>query len=147
MDASVGTLLSLGDRIRYDGAAQTRVRARRGSERVMNPTLKAVIVEVSGGNVRNNHINLRGAFGLFPDDCFGGGNASSAAEPITLEIVGEVVSTDIDETKAIFRERGAIRRFFENERVVEGDLILVERIKPRVFRVTKASKRGFKYYL
>lgn len=69
----------------------------------MNRTLKAVIVEVSGGNVRNNHINLRGAFGLFPDDCLGGGNGRLAAKPITLEISGEEVSTDIDESKAIFR--------------------------------------------
>ena len=65
----------------------------------MNETLKAVIVEVSGGNVRNHHINLRGAFGLFPDDCFGGSNVSAAANAITLKIGHESVDTDIDEGK------------------------------------------------
>lgn len=113
----------------------------------MNPTLKAVIIEVTGGNVRNSHIDLRGAFGLFPDDSIGGGNSASAAMPISLQIGREIVSTDIDETKAIFRERGAVTRFFESEGVVEGDLILIERVQPREFRVAKASKRGFKYYL
>lgn len=113
----------------------------------MNPTLKAVIIEVSGGNVRNNHINLRGAYGLFPPDCFGGSNARVAAEQITLEINGEEIGTDIDETKAIFRERGAIRRFFAEQNIVEGDLVLIERLENRSYRVSKASRRGFKHYL
>jgi hypothetical protein len=113
----------------------------------MNETLKAVIVEVTGGNVRNHHINLHGAFGLFPDDCLGGRNVSAAGSPITLEIGAESVLTDIDETEAIFRERGAIRRFFEVEAVTEGDLILIERVKERSYRLSKASKRGFKFYL
>jgi hypothetical protein len=113
----------------------------------MNETLRAVVIELSGGNVRNHHINLRGAFGLFPDDCLGGNNVSSAAAPITLRIGAESVDTDIDQGKAIFRERGAIRRFFESEAVAEGDLILIERVEDRSYRVSKASRRGFKYYL
>ena len=113
----------------------------------MNDTLKAVVVQVTGGNVRNHHINLRGAFGLFPDDALGGANAASAGKPIILEICGEKVETDIDETKAIFRERGAIRKLFETDNAIEGDLILIERTNPRTYAVSKASKRGFKYYL
>jgi hypothetical protein len=74
----------------------------------MNRTLKAVIVEVTGGNVRNNHINLRGALGLFPDDCLGGSSETMAGKPITLRLGTETVETDIDETKSIFRARGAI---------------------------------------
>jgi hypothetical protein len=113
----------------------------------MNETLKAVIIQVSGGNVRNHHINLRGAFGLFPDDSLGGSNESLAAKPINLRIGAESVDTDIDETKAIFRERGAVRRFFDNEKIIEGDLVLIERLAERSYRVSKASKRGFSYYL
>jgi hypothetical protein len=113
----------------------------------MNDTLKAVMIEVSGGNIRNHHINLRGAFGLFPDDCFGGSNAMAKARSITLEIGTESIDTDIDETKAIFRERGTIRRFFDNGSVQEGDLVLIERVAERSYRLSKASKRGFKYYL
>jgi hypothetical protein len=113
----------------------------------VNETLKAVVIELSGGNIRNHHINLRGASGLFPDDCFGGSNESSAAKPISLFIGSESVDTDIDEAKAIFRERGAVRRFFEAENLVEGDLVLIERQEGRAYRVSKASKRGYKYYL
>jgi hypothetical protein len=57
----------------------------------MNKTLKAVIVEVSGGNVRNHHIDLHGAFGLFPDDCFGGSNKATRANSITLQVGAEIV--------------------------------------------------------
>ena len=113
----------------------------------MNETLKAVIIEVTGGNVRNHHIYLRGAFGLFPADCLGGSNASSAAKSITLQVGGESVDTDIDEGKGIFRERGAIRRFFEDDAIAEGDLILIERLEERSYPVSNASRRGFKYYL
>ena len=113
----------------------------------MNETLKAVIVEVSGGNIRNHHINLRGAFGLFPDDCFGGSNEAAAGRSVAVQVGAESIETDIDETKVIFRERGAIGRFFKDENVQEGDLILIERVKDRAYRISKASKRGFKYYL
>ena len=113
----------------------------------MNETLKAVIVEVTGGNVRNHHINLRGAFGLFPDDALGGSNEAAAGTTLQVTFGSELVETDIDEGKAIFRERGAVRRFFENESVVEGDLVLIERTGPRAFEVRKASKRGFNIYL
>ena len=113
----------------------------------MNETLKAVIVELTGGNVRNNHINLRGTFGLFPEDCLGGNNEETAGKEIELRLGSETVFSDIDETKAIFRERGAVRRFFEHEAMQEGDLVMIERLQPRTFSVSKVSKRGFKYYL
>lgn len=110
-------------------------------------TLKAVIIEVTGGNVRNFHVNLRGALGFFPEDCLGGRNESLAGKPIKVQIGPETVETDIDETKAIFRERGAVRRFFEDQSVLEGDLILTERVSPRSYNLSKASKRAFKYHL
>jgi hypothetical protein len=113
----------------------------------MNDTLKAVIVELTGGNVRNHHINLRGAYGLFPDDCLGGSNASASGKPITVQFGTETVETDIDETKAIFRERGAVGRLFDSEKMAEGDLVLISREGERKYSVSKASKRGFKFYL
>lgn len=113
----------------------------------MNNTLKAVVIEVTGGNLRNDHLYLRGAFGLFPDDCLGGSSKTEAGQEIEIQLGSEVVRTDIDQTKAIFRNRSAMRRFFEVEGVEEGDLILIERISDRSFALSKASKRGFKYYL
>jgi hypothetical protein len=113
----------------------------------MNETLKAVIVELTGGNVRNHHINLRGTYGLFPADALGGSNKTAKGSELEVRFGSEVVQTDIDETKAIFRERGAIQRFFENEAIVEGDLVVIERVADRSYRVDKMAKRVFKYYL
>ena len=113
----------------------------------MAENLKAVIVEVTGGNVRNAHIYLREAIGFFPSDSVGGSNAAEAAKPIRLRIAGEEVETDIDGSKFIFRDRASTKRFFEREHVEEGDLILIERESSRLYSVSKASKRAFTYHL
>ena len=113
----------------------------------MNDSLKAVIIEVGGGDLRDHHIDLRGVFGLFPGDCLGGSDRSAAGHAIRLQLGSEMVETDIDEGEAVFRERSAVPRFFENEQLAEGDLVLIERVGDRSYNVSKASKRGFKYYL
>ncbi len=110
----------------------------------MNETLKAVIVELTGGNIRNHHINLRGALGLFPDDALGGGSIDVAGRPVDVRFAGEDIKTDIDSEKAIFRERGAVRRFFERESMTEGDLVLIERLGMREYEVTKTSRHGLR---
>ena len=113
----------------------------------MNASLKAVIIEVSAGTLRDRHIDLRGMLGLFPSDRLGGSDRTAASHAIRLRLGSETVETDIDEGEAAFRECGAIRRFFENERVAEGDLLLIERVGDRSYNVSKASKRGFNHYL
>ena len=113
----------------------------------MNHTLKAVIIEVTGGNIRNHHINLRGAYGFFPSDALGGANEDVSANPISLRTSVETFDTDIDETKAIFRKRGEIRRFLKAESVVEGDLLMIGLIDTRSYSLSKVSKRVFNNYL
>ena len=113
----------------------------------MNTSLKAVVIEVSEGSLTADCLNLHGAFGLFPENSFGGSDSSKSARPITLQIGGASIDTDIDEAKAIFRERGAIRQFFRDESVTKGDLVLLERVGDRTFALSKASKRGFTYHL
>ena len=113
----------------------------------MANNLKAIIVEVTGGNVRNAHIYLREALGFFPADAIGGSNANEAAKAIRLRFTGEEVETDIDGSKGIFRERASTRRFFEREHFEEGDLVLIEREGSRLYSISKASKRAFKYHL
>ena len=48
------------------------------------------------------------------------------------------VETDIDRTKKIFRKRGWIRRFFEQNGIQAGDRVLIERLDPYHYRVSKA---------
>lgn len=113
----------------------------------MNKTLKAVVFEVTGEAVSDAVLCLEGLFGLFPDNSLGGSDTTEAGQEIEIQIGPDTVRTDIDQTNAMFRDRSAIRRFFEAERIQEGDLILIERLSDRSFALSKASKRGFKYYL
>ncbi len=68
----------------------------------MNDSLKAVIIEVGGGDLRDHHIDLRGVFGLFPGDCLGGSDRSAAGHAVRLQLGSEMVETDIDEEKPSF---------------------------------------------
>lgn len=113
----------------------------------MAQSLKAIVVEVTGGNVRNSHIYLKEALGFFPADAVGGSNAADPGKPIVFRMGGEEVETDLDGAKAIIRDRGAMKRFFEREHVAAGDLILIERLGKRLYEISKASKRAFKYHL
>jgi len=110
--------------------------------------VRAAIIEVSDGNVRNSHFYLREVLSMFRASCVGGSNLNERARKlITLIYPGERVETDIDGEKKFFRDRGSVKRFYENSGVVGGDLIMIEKIGDFEFEITKASKRGFKYYL
>jgi hypothetical protein len=113
----------------------------------VNETFKAVIVQLTGGNVRNYHINLRGTFGIFPEDALGGSSKDAQGCKLEVRFGSERTQTDIDEGKAIFRERGAVRRFFEERAVKEGDYVLIERLSERTYRVDTIAKRIFEHYL
>lgn len=85
---------------------------------------------------------------MFPQDCVGGGSKLEAADrTVKLHINGETVDTDIAGDKKIFRDRGAIRRFFEDKGIEPGDLVIIERLADYEYEARQASKRGFKYYL
>ena len=95
-----------------------------------------VVVRLSGGNIRNNHISLRTAIGVVPADGIGGGNRSNAARPfrVTFE-PGRTIETDVAGDKAILRERAAVGDFFAHSGAQEGDRVELSRIGPRHLRV------------
>lgn len=100
---------------------------------------------LSGGNVRNNHINLSSFLNAFPQDAIGGRNKSEAA-PRQLQIDWggpQHVITDIDGTKAIFRGRGWVRRFFSAANAQEGNIVIVTQTSPYslIVRLERASSR------
>ncbi len=96
-----------------------------------------VHIQLTGGNIRNGHFYLRVARSLLPVNAIGGANKSAAGWPVTLNFAsGETVETDIDGEKMIFRERAAVRRFFERVKPREGDRLLLERTAERHFRVS-----------
>jgi len=105
-------------------------------------SMVGALIEISGGNIRNHHIYLGDASSLFPKSVVGGKNTSEAAkEELSVEFVpGSTIRTDIAGDKMIFRNRAAVREFFEVAGVVEGDRILVEIVAASTLRVSKISR-------
>ncbi|MFC3167727.1 hypothetical protein [Paracoccus fontiphilus] len=87
---------------------------------------------LTGGNIRNSHINLSKLLNMFPEDAIGGKNKTEAApRQIRVEWGGpQHVITDIDGSKFIFRSRGWVRRFFEASQAKEGDIVVVTETAP-----------------
>jgi hypothetical protein len=98
------------------------------------------VLTVTQGNLDNHHLYLTEVLDIFPEDVFGGPDASLIA-PRTVRVQwgNEVVETDIDRTKNIFRKRGWVAQFFGENRVQAGDRILLEQIEPYLYRVSKAA--------
>lgn len=96
-------------------------------------------LEVTQGNIDNCHIYVTTVVDLFPEDVFGGPNESEAASPVHVAVGGELISTDIVKEKNIFRKRGWVRKFFAETNVRAGDLILLEKFEPYLYRISKVE--------
>lgn len=99
-------------------------------------------VELSQGNIDNNHIYLRSFFHRFPDDAIGGSNRhAKAAREVSVEWgSGAPISTDLDGSKRFFRARGWIRNFFELNDAQAGDTVLVDQTGPYAYRLRLSKK-------
>ncbi len=100
--------------------------------------MKFVEVTLSQGNINQGHFYLPKGTDLFPSDAIGGKNKSEMAK--LLEVVfhstGEIVHTDIDGEKSLFRlARGESRRFIEKHKLTAGDKIYVMKTGDRKFSV------------
>lgn len=95
-------------------------------------------VEITEGNITNNHIYLRSFFARFPADAIGGSNkATRAKRDLTIDWGGtEPVQTDLDGQKKFFRARGWIGAFYQLHRARAGDRVVVEEITPYRYRVS-----------
>lgn len=96
------------------------------------------VVELTEGNVRNYHIYLRGMEWL-PRSTIGGSNAAETAdEQLSVTFSpGRTVKTDVAGDKMIFRERGAVKDFFEKIGAVGGTRVVVELTGPLSVQVSK----------
>ena len=101
-------------------------------------------VEITEGNIANNHIYLRSFFDRFPADAIGGSNkAMRAKRDLTIEWGGaEPVQTDLDGQKRFFRARGWIGAFYQLHRAKAGDRVVVEEIAPYRYRVSLRRHRS-----
>ncbi|WP_027854162.1 hypothetical protein [Marinobacterium litorale] len=88
-----------------------------------------VEIELTQGNINNNHLYLSSVIEFFPKDSIGGSNESSLAHRL-LEVhsgIASPVRTDIAGDKKIFRRRSWVGEFFEVHGLVAGDWVVIEK--------------------
>ena len=105
--------------------------------------MSAIRVSLTGGNLRNDHVYLRGHLDFFPADVLGAPNTRDGQGlPVTLRFAGtgEESVTDIPGDKLIFRARAPWGRFFGHWRLGDGDEVVIAKAGMRSYSVRPAQK-------
>ena len=87
------------------------------------------IIELTQGNINNDHLYLTAIMELFPAASVGGSSVADRASQL-LEVhsgIGAPVLTDIAGDKKIFRSRAWVGEFFATHQLKAGDSVIVER--------------------
>jgi len=95
------------------------------------------IIELTQGNLNNDHLYLASVMELFPAASVGGSSDAERASQL-LEVhsgMGEPVITDIAGDKKIFRKRTWVGEFFVTHQLKTGDSVVVERTGPHRYHV------------
>lgn len=95
------------------------------------------IVELTQGNINNNHLYLSKVMALFPDRSVGGTSKVEAA-PQMLELTigfGEPIETDIAGDKKIFRQRRWVGDFFKRYDLKAGDKVVIAKVSEFSYHV------------
>ena len=95
------------------------------------------IIELTQGNLNNDHLYLTSIMELFPATSIGGSSEAECA-PQRLEVhsgIGVPVLTDIAGDKKIFRKRAWVGEFFATHQLKAGDSVVIERTGPHRYHV------------
>lgn len=90
--------------------------------------MKYVKIELTQGNINNDHLYLSSVIEFFPEAAIGGSNIDSQADTL-LEVhsgIEEAVLTDIAGDKNIFRKRSWVKEFFRVHGLKAGDCVIIE---------------------
>ncbi len=105
------------------------------------------LLRVTAGNLRNDHIYVAGHYDFFPTDCIGASrrsdNGNGHGVPIAIQLTGlkQTVETDIGtdsrtgKPRRMFRGRQWVREFFEKHAIQPGDVLALERLDERRYRL------------
>lgn len=106
---------------------------------------KKRLFRVTAGNLRQNHLYVHGHYDFFPRNCIGPSrklaNGNGATISIHLDGLRETIETDIgcDATtgkpRRFFRGRTWVRLFYEYHDIKTGDVLALERLGPRQYRL------------
>ena len=95
-------------------------------------------IEITQGNIDNDHFRLNDAMYRFPTDLIGEPNeASMAPREAEIDWGGPTTATtDIESGHKFFRRRGWVREFFHLTHARPGDRVLVHEIAPYHYKVS-----------
>lgn len=103
------------------------------------------LLRVTAGNLRNNHLYVNGHYDFFPPDCIGPSRRSAknggGEFEVFLDGLNETIRTDIPtdnktgRRRSHFRERKWIGRFYRRHQVEDGDILALERLGTRKYRL------------
>jgi len=103
------------------------------------------LIELTAGNVRQNHLYISEHLDFFPPDIVGASrlNSEDDACPVAIHLdgLGETIETDIGsdaksgKPRRMFRKRDWVRRFIEHHKLQEGDVLAIERRGERDYRL------------
>jgi len=107
---------------------------------------KKRLFRITAGNLRCNHIYINGHYDFFPHCCFGPPKRGASSDlrtgiEIHLDGLNETVTTDIGsdsktgKPRNFFRGRTWVRQFFEHHHIKTGDLLAMERLTERRYRL------------
>jgi len=106
---------------------------------------KKRLIRITDGNVRQNHLYVAEHLDFFSPDIVGPpkleGELNGRGIKIYLEGLDETVKTDIGserkngQPRRMFRQRAWVGRFFHHHKLKGGDLLALERIADRKYRL------------
>ena len=111
------------------------------SREILNPgntQATEIRITLTQGNINNSHFYIPRQTELFPKEAWGGKNKSEAGVSVEWDIDGldYSVHSDIDGTKRILRNRGAVKDFFKLHGLKTGDEIKISKIDENKFRIS-----------
>jgi hypothetical protein len=108
------------------------------------PVNRTKRISLTGGNIDNDHIPVTPLRDLLPSDCFGAANKKNGVgRPVVMHLEGlnRTIETDVGRDaktrrpRSHFRERRWIRKFFQHYGAKAGDVLEVESLGEREYRL------------
>lgn len=109
------------------------------------------LLRVTAGNLRQNHLYIRGHLDFFPPEAVGeskrNGNGHAGIE-LMLDGLGLTIETDIGrdaktgKPRSFLRDRRSIGLFYKHHRVTQETVLTLERLDQRRYRLSVANFEG-----
>ena len=119
---------------------------------IKNASNKKRYVRITAGNIRNNHIYITGHHDFFPKDCIGASSRSKEKQDCSISIyldgLNKTIKTDIakdaktGKPRRMFRDRKWVKDFFQFNEIKPGDILQLDRLAERNYRLSQASHNG-----